>query len=70
MGDSTSDKIPVEDIKKWCYENMSNVSHWVQKIEEEMPKLPRIEWGDRERVERQMKDKERLATEAIKGIRL
>jgi hypothetical protein len=59
MDESTD--IPVEEIKEWCYKYMYMISKWSQKIDEELPNLPRIDWGNLSH----MRDKERLTSESL-----
>jgi hypothetical protein len=54
-------KLPLGDISKWVNESEPMVGQWVEQIDNILPHLPRIEWGNLSH----MNDKERLTAESL-----
>ena len=58
--------LPLEDILKWTEESEPMVDKWIEQIDNILPHLPRIEWGNLSHME----DKERLAAESLFYVKI
>ena len=41
-------EVPIQDIKTWCENNRTQISEWVQKIDEFYKHTPQIDWDSSE----------------------
>lgn len=64
LEDEETNLPPINEINEWCEQNKTQISKWIQQIDEFYRKSPQIKWGD----ESDFNDDNVMVALSVKGV--